>query len=98
MAVATGVIAVAGGLAGRAGRDLAAKGLGTALGDRLHRLKLAFGQRAAKARPVVGTIAAADVAEGDHRRPAESVLSTPLANSSAFWVRWIEIAVVVGER
>src|SRR6266545_3615075 len=98
VAVATGMVAVAGDLARRAGVDVATKGLGTTLGDRLQRLKQALGQRAAKARAIGRPVAAEDLTKGGHRRPAASVSSTPLASSSAFWVRWVEIAVVVGER
>ena len=61
----------------------------TALGDGLHRLKLAFGQRAATACPGGGTVAAEAVAERGPRIPAARVSSTPLASSSAFWVRWV---------
>src|SRR5215212_8917101 len=98
MAVATGVVAVAGELTGRTGVDMAAKRLSSTRFDRLHRLQLAWGQRAATARPVGRPVAAEDLAKCGHRMPAESVSSTPLANSSAFWVRCVESAVVVGER
>jgi len=75
-------------LAGRAGIDVTTKGLGSASGNRLHCLKLACGQRAAKARVVSRSVAAKDIAQLGHRMPAESVSSTPLASSCAFWVRW----------
>jgi hypothetical protein len=48
--VAVRVVAVAGDLTERAGVDMAAKRLGSARFDRLHGLKLACGQRVAKAR------------------------------------------------
>ena len=98
VAITTGVVAVAGELTGRAGVDVTAKCLSPTRFDRLHRLQLAWGQRAATARPVGRPVAAEDLAKCGHRMPAESVSSTPLANSSAFWVRCVESAVVVGER
>jgi len=89
MPVATGVIAVAGELTGRAAVDMAAKRLGSARFDRLHRPQLALGQRTAKAGAIGRSIAAEDRAKRSHRMPAESVSSTPLASSCAFWVRWV---------
>jgi len=61
VAVATGVVAVANELTGRAGVDVAAERLGTTLGNGLYSLLLARRQRAAKARAVGGPIAAEDV-------------------------------------
>jgi len=89
VAIATGVVAVAGDLTRWAGIDGATKGFGPALGDRLPGLQLAFRQRATKARALGGAVATEEVAEGGHRIPAERVSSTPLASSSALWVRWV---------
>jgi hypothetical protein len=57
--------------------------------DRLHRLQLALGQRAATARAIGRPVATEDLAKRGHRMPAESVSRTPLASSCAFWVRWV---------
>jgi hypothetical protein len=76
-------------LTGGAGVDMTAKRLGSTLGNRLHHLQLAWGQRAAKASAIGRPVAAEDLAKRGHRMPAESVSSTPLANSCAFWVRCV---------
>src|SRR5215213_311482 len=97
VAVAAGVVAVARGATGRAAVEVAAQGFGTALLNRAQGSLLAGQHLFAVLRAVGCTILTHNLAKRDHGRPAVKRSSAVAAVCSACWVRWVEIAVVVGE-
>ena len=89
VAITTGVVGVAGGVAGGTAVDLPAQGRRSAGFDGVHRRELLRRQLAAPARAIVRSIASEDVAEGDHVRPAVNVSNAVVACCSVLRVRWV---------
>src|SRR6266487_4217764 len=77
---------------------MAAKRFGATLFNRVHGLHLLGGQLVAKLRPIRRPIAAKDVTNRHHGMPAVSCSKASVACCSTLCVRWVESAVVVGER
>src|SRR6266545_5288449 len=97
MAVAARVVTVAGGRAGRTGIDMAAERGGAPGFNRRQRRTVTGQHPVAILRPIGQAILAEDVAKRGHGSPAVRRSNASMACTSAVRVRWVSIAVVVGE-